>query len=663
MMTTAGPLWKPPPQRVAAANLTAFAAKVGARHGVDVAAYDALWRWSVAHKALFWREIWDDGGVIGTPGDVVVAHEDRMPGAAWFPDARLNFAQNLLERKRADDTSDALVFWGEANVRRRMSHLELHALASRASAAFAAAGIAPGDRVAAYLPNIPEAVIAMLGAASRGATWSSCSPEFGVQGVLDRFSQIEPRILVTVDGYRYNGKVIPILDKVAAIADGLPSVEKVVVIPYLQDTSGASDHLSAVRGAVAWDAWLAPFLPGPIDYVALPFAHPLYILYSSGTTGAPKCIVHTAGGVLLQHIKEHRLHGDVKHGDRMFYFTTCGWMMWNWLVSGLASGATLLLYDGSPFIEQGRILWKYAALERMTHFGTSAKFIDAQKKIAQVPRKDFDLAPLRVMFSTGSPLSPESFDYVYQCVKEDLCLASISGGTDIASCFALGSVTLPVWRGELQCRGLGMDVDIFDDEGASVTGTKGELVCKSPFPAMPAGFWGDTDGAEYRATYFERYPGVWRQGDWAELTGHGGVVIYGRSDATLNPGGVRIGTAEIYHQVEPLQEIVECLAIGQAWPPGECTDARVVLFVKLQQGLTLDEALATRIRQAIGANTTPRHVPAKIIQVSDIPRTRSGKIVELAVSDVVHGRDVRHSEALANPEALAEYRDLEALKQ
>ena len=662
MMTTAGPLWKPPPQRVAAANLTAFAAKVGARHGVDVAAYDALWRWSVAHKALFWREIWDDGGVIGTPGDVVVAHEDRMPGAAWFPDARLNFAQNLLERKRADDTSDALVFWGEANVRRRMSHLELHALASRASAAFAAAGIAPGDRVAAYLPNIPEAVIAMLGAASRGATWSSCSPEFGVQGVLDRFSQIEPRILVTVDGYRYNGKVIPILDKVAAIADGLPSVEKVVVIPYFQDTSGASDHLSAVRGAVAWDAWLAPFLPGPIDYVALPFAHPLYILYSSGTTGAPKCIVHTAGGVLLQHIKEHRLHGDVKHGDRMFYFTTCGWMMWNWLVSGLASGATLLLYDGSPFIEQGRILWKYAALERMTHFGTSAKFIDAQKKIAQVPRKDFDLAPLRVMFSTGSPLSPESFDYVYQCVKEDLCLASISGGTDIASCFALGSVTLPVWRGELQCRGLGMDVDIFDDEGASLTGTKGELVCKSPFPAMPAGFWGDTDGAEYRATYFERYPGVWRQGDWAELTEHGGVVIYGRSDATLNPGGVRIGTAEIYHQVEPLQEIVECLAIGQAWPPGECTDARVVLFVKLQQGLTLDEALATRIRQAIGANTTPRHVPAKIIQVSDIPRTRSGKIVELAVSDVVHGRDVRHSEALANPEALAEYRDLEALK-
>ena len=662
MTAVATMLWNPTPQRIATANLTGFAARIGARHGVDVASYEALWQWSIGHKGDFWRAIWDDTGVIGTPGEIAVAGEDRMPGAAWFPEARLNFAQNLLERRRADDTADAIVFWGEDTIKRRLSHLELHALASRAAAAFDAAGIAPGDRIAAYVPNLPEAVIAMLGATSRGAIWSSCSPEFGVQGVLDRFGQIEPKVLVAVDGYYYNGKVIPILDKVAAIAAGLPSVEKVVVIPYLQRTPGATDDLSMVRNGVAWDVWLAPFLPGPIEYVALPFAHPLYILYSSGTTGEPKCIVHTAGGVLLQHLKEHRLHGDVKPEDRMFYFTTCGWVMWNWLVSGLASEATLLLYDGSPFIQQGRILWKFAEQERMTHFGTSARFIAAQKKIAQVPLKDFDLSAMRVLFSTGSPLSPESFDYVYQCVKQDVCLSSISGGTDIASCFALGSPTLPVWRGELQCRGLGMDVDIYDERGNPVVGTKGELVCKSPFPAMPAGFWNDAQGAQYRATYFERYPGVWHQGDWAELTEHGGVVIYGRSDATLNPGGVRMGTAEIYQQVEPMPEIADSLVIGQAWPPGECTDVRVVLFVKLREGVTLDDVLADRIRQTIRANTTPRHVPAKILQVTDIPRTRSGKIVELAVCDVVHGRDARNVEALENPEALAQFRDREELK-
>ncbi len=663
MPASATPLWSPSADRVAAANLTAFAARLGARHGVELSSYDTLWRWSIDHKADFWREIWDDSGVMGSRGDRIVVDPDKMPGAAWFPDASLNFAQNLLERKPADDASDALVFWGEDKVRRRVSHLELHALASRAAAAFAAHGIVPGDRVAGYVPNIPEAVIAMLGAVARGATWSSCSPEFGVQGVLDRFSQIGPRVLITVDGYFYNDKVIPILDKVAAIVERMPSVEKVIVIPYVQPAPQDSADLARVRGAVAWEVWLAPFLPGPIDYVSLPFAHPLYILYSSGTTGAPKCIVHTAGGVLLQHLKEHRLHGDVKHGDRMFYFTTCGWMMWNWLVTGLASGATLLLYDGSPFIQQGRVLWKLAALERMTHFGTSARFIDSQKKIARVPRKDFDLSALRVLFSTGSALSGESFDYVYQCVKEDLCLSSISGGTDIASCFALGAPTLPVWRGELQCRGLGMDVDIFDDDGTPVTRGKGELVCKSPFPAMPAGFWNDPDGEQYRAAYFERFPGVWRQGDWAELTEHGGMVFYGRSDATLNPGGVRIGTAEIYQQVEALPEVAESLVIGQAWPPGECSDVRIVLFVVLQDGLVLDDALAERIRQTIRTNTTPRHVPSKILQVTEIPRTRSGKLVELAVSDVVHGRDVRNVESLANPEALESYRDLPELKR
>jgi acetoacetyl-CoA synthetase len=655
-------IWEPAAERVAQANLTAFAARIGASFGFDAHSYDALWRWTIDHKADFWREIWDWGEVIGTRGERVLLEEDRMPGAQWFPDASLNFAQNLLERRRADDPTDALVFWGEDKVERRLSHLDLHALASRVASALEALGVKAGDRVAAYAANLPETVAAMLGATARGAIWSACSPDFGVRGVLDRFGQIEPRLLITVDGYWYNGKVIPILDKVAELVAQMPSIERVVVIPYLQQLRGASDELSFVRGAVSWDVWLAPFVPGPINYAPLPFAHPLYILYSSGTTGVPKCIVHTAGGVLLQHLKEHQLHGDVRPGDRMFYFTTCGWVMWNWLVSGLASRATLLLYDGSPLIQQGRILWKFAAEERVTHFGTSAKFIDAQKKIAQVPRKDFDLSALRVMFSTGSPLAPESFDYVYQCIKEDLCLSSISGGTDIASCFALGAPTLPVWRGELQCRGLGMDVDVFDEEGVPVVRATGELVCKSPFPAMPLGFWNDIDGAQYRATYFERFPGVWRQGDWAELTEHGGVIILGRSDATLNPGGVRIGTSEIYREVERLPEIVESLVIGQDWPPGEAADVRVVLFVTLREGLALDAALTERIRRTIRANTTPRHVPAKVVQVTDLPRTKNGKIVELAVRDVVHGRDVRNLEALANPESLAQYRDLEVLK-
>ncbi|HEY5308772.1 MAG TPA: acetoacetate--CoA ligase [Casimicrobiaceae bacterium] len=655
-------LWEPSSERVAHANLTAFAARIRATCRFEAHSYAELWQWSVEHKSEFWRAIWDWGEVLGTRGERVLHDADRMPGAQWFPDASLNFAQNLLERRRADDTNDALVFWGEDKVERRLSHCDLHAMASRVAAALEAAGVRVGDRVAAYAANVPETLAAMLGATARGAIWSACSPDFGVHGVLERFGQIEPRVLIAVDGYWYNGKAISILDKVAELVAQMPSVEKVVVIPYLQQTPGASDDLTSVRNAISWDVWLAPFIPGPISYVQLPFAHPLYILYSSGTTGVPKCIVHSAGGVLLQHLKEHQLHGDVKPGDRMFYFTTCGWVMWNWLVSGLASRATLILYDGSPLIQQGRILWRLAARERITHFGTSAKFIDAQKKIAQVPQKDFDLSALRIMFSTGSPLAPESFDYVYQCIRQDLCLSSISGGTDIASCFALGAPTLPVWRGELQCRGLGMDVDVFDEGGHSLRQAKGELVCKSPFPAMPLGFWNDADGAQFRAAYFERFPGVWRQGDWAELTEHDGVIIYGRSDATLNPGGVRIGTAEIYREVERMPEVSESLVIGQDWPPGETADVRVVLFVVLRPGLTLDADLTERIRQSIRASTTPRHVPAKVVQVVDIPRTKNGKLVELAVRNVVHGRDVRNLDALANPESLAQYRDLDVLK-
>jgi acetoacetyl-CoA synthetase len=658
-------LWQPSPARIADANVTAFARALEAQHGVALPDQDALWRWSIAEPEAFWRAVWDDGGVLGTRGERTLVDGERMPGARWFPDARLNFAQNLLERRPRNDAGDAMVFWGEDKVKRRLSHAQVHAQASQVSAALAAHGMRVGDRVAAYMPNLPETMIAMLGTTARGCIWSSCSPDFGVQGVIDRFGQIAPRVLFTVDGYWYNGKPITIVDKVAEIVEKLPSVERVVVIPYLNENIGTANEFPPLRGGSTWESFIAPFAGASIDYEQLPFDHPIYILYSSGTTGVPKCIVHGAGGTLLQHLKEHRLHTDVKPGDRLFYFTTCGWMMWNWLASGLASGAALLLFDGSPFVMRGRVLWELAEVERMTHFGTSAKYIDALRKVALVPLKDYALDPLRAILSTGSPLAPESFDYVYEAIKHDVCLSSISGGTDIVSCFVLGSPTLPVWRGEIQCRGLGLAVAAYDDDGHRLpegAGQRGELVCEAPFPSMPIGFWNDADGSKYRAAYFERFPGVWCHGDYIEITPHGGVIIYGRSDATLNPGGVRIGTAEIYRQVEKLPEVLEALVIGQDWPPGEVGDVRVVLFVKLRDNLTLDAALVDRIQKQIRANTTPRHVPAKVLQVSDIPRTKSGKIVELAVRNVVHGREVKNLEALANPEVLEEYRDREELK-
>ena len=646
------PVWQPSAARIADANLTRFMRAVGSERRRPVADYADLYDFSVDQPEAFWESLWRFTHVIAsTRGDRVAVDLDRMPGARFFPDARLNFAENLLRRR---DTGDAIVFWGETRVRRTLSWAELYADVSRFARALRNLGIVPGDRVAGYLPNLPEAIAAALATASVGAVWSSCSPDFGMQGVLDRFGQIEPRVLVAADGYFYNGKTHDSLRRVRDIVNHLPSVERSVVVPYTQRHPPLQD----IPNAIAWSALPATHDSSPLVFEQLPFNHPLYIMYSSGTTGPPKCIVHGAGGTLLQHLKEHQLQCDIHAEDRVFYFTTCGWMMWNWLVSVLASNATLLLYDGSPFYPTGNTLFDFADATGMTLFGTSAKFIDAVNKAGLAPVRTHDLSSVRTMTSTGSPLEPESFDFVYRSIKRDVHLASISGGTDIISCFVGGNPIGPVWRGEIQVRALGMRVDVFDDEGHPVRGKKGELVCTSPFPSMPIGFWNDPDGDKYRAAYFTKFPGVWCHGDYVELTEHGGMIIYGRSDAVLNPGGVRIGTAEIYRQVEQLDEVVESLVIGQTW----AGDVRVVLFVRLRDGVTLDHVLVDRIKAHIRTHTTPRHVPAKIIQVTDIPRTKSGKIVELAVRDVVHGRPVTNREALANPEALELYRDLAELQ-
>jgi acetoacetyl-CoA synthetase len=635
------PLWTPTPERASQTLLARFMERAGKRD------YASLHRWSVERNEEFWNLCWDFCGMVGSKGGRTLVDGSRMPGAKWFPEGRLNFAENLLRQR---DQSLALSFWGEDRVKRRYSRGELYVLVSRLAQALRAAGVGKGDRVAGYLPNLPEALAATLATASIGAIWSSCSPDFGVQGVLDRFGQIEPKVMFCADGYYYGGKEFDSQEKVAEILAKLPSVRKCVVVPYV----GA-----AVRAGVSLEDFLKSHGEKEIPFEQVEFNHPLYILYSSGTTGVPKCIVHGTGGTLIQHMKDHQLQSDVRPGDRLFYFSTLGWMMWNWLVSGLASGATLLLYDGSPFVGRGRILFDFADAEGMTHFGTSAKFIDAIAKISLKPRATHRLDKLRALLSTGSPLAPEGFDYVYSSIKQDLCLSSISGGTDIVSCFVLGNPAGPVWRGEIQAKGLGMAVEVFDEKGAAVKGEKGELVCTRPFPSMPVGFWNDPDGAKYRAAYFEKFPNVWRHGDWCEETAHGGMIIYGRSDAVLNPGGVRIGTAEIYRQVEALDEVVESLVIGQEWNG----DVRVVLFVKLQENLALTEEIANRIRKRIRENTTPRHVPDKVLQVPDIPRTKSGKIVELAVRDVVHGRQPKNLEALANPEALEFFRNRKDLQQ
>ena len=635
------PLWTPSPERAAKTELARFMKLAGK------SSYAELHRWSIEHSDDFWELVWRFGQVRGEPGARRVMNPERMPGAKWFPEGKLNYAENAL---RSRDATPAIAFWGEDRVKRYLSKRQLYDLVSRIARALKDAGVEKGDRVAGYLPNVPEATAALLATASLGAVWSSCSPDFGVQGVLDRFGQIEPKVLFCADGYLYNGREFDSQEKASQVLEQLPSVEECVVVDYLGGPPRAGTSL--------YD-FLEPFDAGEIDFERVEFNHPLYILYSSGTTGVPKCIVHGTGGALLQHLKEHRLHTDVKPGDRLFYFTTLGWMMWNWLVSGLASEATLLLYDGSPFIQRGRVLFDFAEAEGMTHFGTSAKFIDALAKTGLKPKDTHRLERLRAVLSTGSPLAPEGFDYIYENVKSDVCLSSISGGTDIVSCFVLGNPMGPVWRGEIQAKGLGMAVEVFNESGKAVIGEKGELVCTKPFPAMPIGFWNDPDGAKYRAAYFEKYPNVWRHGDWCEETEHGGLVIYGRSDAVLNPGGVRIGTAEIYRQVEQIDEVMEALVIGQDWE----SDVRVVLFVKLKEGLQLDDALVSRIKRRVRENTTPRHVPAKVLQVADIPRTKSGKIVELAVREMVHRRPVKNLEALANPEALEHFRDRGELRE
>ncbi len=643
-------LWKPSPERIAQANMTRFIRFVNERHGLDIRDYDALYDWSIREIPAFWEAVWEFAGIRHSAPYEAVLENPVMPGAKWFRGARLNFAENLL-RYRDDRT--ALVFVREGGQEEaRVTYAELYRLVARMAAFLKACGVKEGDRVAGFMPNRIETVVSMLAAASMGAIWSSCSPDFGFRGVMDRFGQIEPKVLVTCDGYYYNGKTFGSLERVAQVEREIPSIEKVVVVPFLNE----NPDLSKLKDAVLWSEALDNDA-ADVAFAQLPFDHPLYILYSSGTTGVPKCIVHGAGGTLIQHAKELILHTDLKRDDVIFYFTTCGWMMWNWLVSSLFVGATVVLYDGSPAFPDMNVLWRMAQDQGITVFGTSAKFINLCEKSDVHPGRDFDLSRVKAVLSTGSPLAPESFEWVYREVKQDLQLASISGGTDIVSCFMLGSPIDPVYAGEIQKRGLGMKVEAWTEDGKPVIGQKAELVCTAPFPSMPIYFWKDPGNEKYLDAYFRFFPGVWRHGDYIEITPRGGVIVYGRSDATLNPGGVRIGTAEIYRQVEALDEVVDSLVVGQNWD----NDVRVILFVVLKPGLTLDEALVKKIKNHIRANATPRHVPAKVIQVPDIPRTLNGKKVEIAVTKIIHGEEVKNRDALANPEALDYFKDLPEL--
>ncbi len=649
-MATQNPLWQPSAAQVQASPMTAFMRFCETRAGAPFADYDSFHQWSITERGLFWNAVWDYCGVVGEKGETALIDNGHMLEARFFPEAKLNFAENLLKEK---GDGDALVFRGEDKVSYRWTWDELHQTVSRLQQAISAMGIGAGDRVAAMMPNMPETYALMLAVTSLGAIWSSCSPDFGEQGVLDRFGQIEPKLFIACDAYWYAGKKQDVAEKVRTVSAKLNV--PVLIVHYAGDADALAASLVDGR---TFAQFIEPFSAKPVEFTRMPFSHPVYILFSSGTTGVPKCIVHSAGGTLIQHLKEQAFHCGLKKGDKLFYFTTCGWMMWNWLASGLAIGATLCLFDGSPFHPSGNVLFDFAQDEKFAVFGTSAKYIDAVRKGGFVPKNTHDLSSLRLLTSTGSPLSPEGFDFVYEGIKPDVHLASISGGTDIVSCFVLGNPVKAVWEGEIQGPGLGMAVDVWNDEGQPVRGEKGELVCTKAFPCMPVMFWNDGGGAKYKAAYFERFDNIWCHGDFAEWTAHGGLVIHGRSDATLNPGGVRIGTAEIYNQVEQLPEVIEAICIGQDWDD----DVRVILFVRTAQGVTFDEDLIKKIKTKIRTGASPRHVPAKVIQVADIPRTKSGKIVELAVREVVHGRPVKNKEALANPEALELFAGLDELK-
>ncbi|UVE19619.1 acetoacetate--CoA ligase [Pseudomonas sp. LS44] len=647
------PLWTPSAERIAATRMDAFRHFVNQRHALGLADYPALHAWSVAQREAFWQAIVDFFEVrFSSAPSAVLEEGPAMPSAHWFPGATLNFAEHLLRRR---DAHPALVAIGEDGSREQLTYAELAAQVAGLQQSLRNAGVGIGDRVAAFMPNTWQTMVGMLATASLGATWSSCSPDFGTQGVIDRFGQIEPKVLIAAAGYRYAGKNLDLTAKLNEILERLPSLQQLVVVPYSHADAKPADYATAAKVAL-WNDFYQP--GGEPQFTPVTFEQPLYILYSSGTTGVPKCIVHGVGGTLLQHVKEHGLHTDLGADDTLFYYTTCGWMMWNWLVSGLALGATLVLFDGSPFHPGAKRLIDLIDAENISIFGTSAKYLAALEKAGVLPNQSHNLQRLKAILSTGSPLAHESFDYVYRAFKADLCLSSISGGTDIVSCFALGNPVLPVRRGELQCKGLGMDVQVWNDAGQPVIGEKGELVCARHFPSMPVAFWNDPQGEKFHAAYFDTFPGVWAHGDYAEETAHGGLVIHGRSDAVLNPGGVRIGTAEIYRQVEKVEEVLESIAIGQDWHG----DVRVVLFVRLRDGVALTVELQKQIRQIIRANTTPRHVPEKIIAVADIPRTISGKIVELAVRNVVHGQPVKNTDALANPQALELFSDLPQLK-